>query len=48
VTLDPFGTDIMLMKAHPLRVGQTVTLVLDFREAGEITVQATVTAPGTA
>jgi len=48
VSLDPFGTDVMLMNAHPLHVGQTVTLVLDFREAGEVTVQATVTAPGTA
>jgi copper(I)-binding protein len=46
--LGPFGTDIMLMDARPLHVGQTVTLVLDFREAGEVTVQATVTPPGTA
>jgi len=47
-TLGPFGADIMIMDDHPLRAGQTITLVLTFRAAGEVTVQATVTPPGTA
>jgi copper(I)-binding protein len=47
VTFGPFGLDIMLMNPRPLHVGQTVTLVLGFRTAGDVTVQATVTPPGT-
>ncbi|HEV2638089.1 MAG TPA: copper chaperone PCu(A)C [Actinocrinis sp.] len=46
-TLGPFGDDVMITGAHPLRVGQTVTLILTFRTVGDITVTATVTPPGT-
>ena len=45
--LGPFGDDVMLTGIRPLRPGQTVTLVLTFRDVGEVTVQATVTPPGT-
>jgi copper(I)-binding protein len=46
-TLGPFGTDIMLTDPRPLRAGQSVTLVLHLRRAGDVTVQALVTPPGT-
>ena len=46
VTLNPFGTDVMLTDTHPLRVGETVTLILTFQKIGDVTVQATVTPPG--
>lgn len=47
VTLGPFGDDVMLTGVQPLKAGQTVTLILTFRTVGEITVEATVTPPGT-
>ena len=46
-TFGPFGDDIMLTGVPQLKVGQTVTLVLTFRDVGDVTVQATVTPPGT-
>ena len=47
VTLNPFGADVMLTDTHPLHVGETVTLILTFQKIGDVTVQATVTPPGT-
>lgn len=47
VTLTPFGPDLALIGARHLAAGQHVPLTLIFRQAGRITVQATVTAPGT-
>jgi copper(I)-binding protein len=46
VTLSPFGSDIVLVGATRLRTGQHVPLTLTFRQAGRVTVEATVTAPG--
>lgn len=47
VSLTPFGADPTLIGPLRLRYGQPVRLTLVFRHAGRITVQATVTAPGT-
>jgi copper(I)-binding protein len=47
VTLSPFGSDVVLLGAARLRIGQHVPLTLTFRHAGRVTVEATVTAPGT-
>jgi copper(I)-binding protein len=47
VTLTPFGPDVTLIGPRRLVAGQQVPLTLIFRRAGRITVQATVTAPGT-
>lgn len=47
VTLSPFGEDLVLIHPHALRAGQTVPLTLVFRNAGSVTVTATVTPPGT-
>jgi periplasmic copper chaperone A len=46
VTLSPFGSDVVLVGAARLRAGQHVPLTLTFRQAGRVTVEATVTAPG--
>lgn len=46
VSLSPFGTDLVLVRPGFLRAGQQVVLRLRFREAGTVTVQAEVTAPG--
>lgn len=48
VALGPFGTDIMLVDPGPLTAGHTVTLHLEFRRAGTLTVNALITAPGSA
>ncbi len=45
--LSPFGNDVILIDPVPLQVGQLVLLTLTFRQAGPITVEATVTPPGT-
>jgi len=47
VTLSPFGPDLVLVGARPLRAGQTVPLTLMFRHAGQVTVTAAITPPGT-
>lgn len=47
VTLTPFGPDLTVIGPRHLSDGQHVPLTLVFRHAGPITVQATVTAPGT-
>jgi copper(I)-binding protein len=46
VTLGPYTEDIMLEGVRPLRVGQTVTLILTFRTLGTLTVPVNVVAPG--
>ncbi len=47
LSLSPFGLDIVLQDPGALSVGASVPLVLTFRNAGRITVNATVTPPGT-
>jgi len=46
-SLSPFGADLVLISPSPLHVGATVPVTLTFRHAGRITVQFTVTPPGT-
>jgi P-type Cu+ transporter len=46
VTLTPFGNDLEFLGTGRLRAGQQVPLTLVFRNAGRVTVEATVTAPG--
>jgi len=45
--LSPFGSDVVLQDPQPFETLATVPLVLTFRHAGTVTVQASVTAPGT-
>jgi len=45
-SLSPFGPDIVLITPHQLDVGATVPVTLIFRHAGKVTVEFTVTAPG--
>ena len=45
--LNPFTTDIVLVGCKSLTPGTTIPLVLRFAAAGEVTVQAAVTPPGT-
>jgi copper(I)-binding protein len=45
--LSPFGTDVVLQDPQPFETLATVPLVLTFRHAGTVTIQASVTAPGT-
>jgi copper(I)-binding protein len=47
LSLSPFGLDIVLQDPGSLTVGGSVPLVLTFRHAGRVTVDATVTPPGT-
>jgi copper(I)-binding protein len=47
LSLSPFGLDIVLLDPGSLTVGASVPLVLSFRHAGQVTVYATVTPPGT-
>jgi hypothetical protein len=47
VTLSPFGSDIELAGARLLRAGEHVPLTLVFGRAGRVTIEVTVTAPGT-
>jgi copper(I)-binding protein len=47
LSLSPFGVDIVLVDPGPLDIGAGVPLVLTFRHAGKVTVEATVTPPGT-
>jgi copper(I)-binding protein len=46
-TLSPFGDDVVLRDPAPFETSQSVPLILTFRHAGTVTLQATVTAPGT-
>jgi periplasmic copper chaperone A len=45
-SLSPFGPDIVLIAPHQLDVGATVPVTLTFRRAGKVTVEFTVTTPG--
>jgi copper(I)-binding protein len=45
-SLSPFGPDIVLIAPHRLDVGASVPVTLTFRHAGKVTVEFTVTAPG--
>jgi copper(I)-binding protein len=47
LTLSPFGNDLVLQDPTPFETTGTVPLILTFRHAGTVTLEATVTAPGT-
>ena len=47
LTLSPFGDDVVLQHPAPFETSSNVPLILTFRHAGTVTVEATVTAPGT-
>jgi len=47
LTLSPFGDDMVLQHPAPFEASSSVPLTLTFRNAGTITIQAPVTAPGT-
>jgi copper(I)-binding protein len=47
LSLNPLGLDIVLQDPRSLSVGGTVPLILTFRHAGQVTVDATITPPGT-
>lgn len=47
ISFSPFGPDLVLVRPRLPAAGQTVLLRLRFREAGLVTVEATVTPPGT-
>jgi copper(I)-binding protein len=47
LTLSPFGDDVVLQHPAPFETSAGVPLTLTFRHAGTVTVEATVTAPGT-
>jgi copper(I)-binding protein len=47
LTLSPFGDDVVLVDPVAFESAGSVPLTLVFRNAGQITVNATVTAPGT-
>ncbi len=47
VTLTPFGNDVVLTDPVRFEGDRTVPLTLTFRRAGQVTVNADVTAPGT-
>ncbi len=47
LTLSPFGDDVVLKHPAPFETAASVPLILTFRHGGTITVEASVTAPGT-
>ena len=47
LSLNPLGLDIVLQDPRSLTVGGSVPLILTFRHAGQVTVYAAVTPPGT-
>jgi copper(I)-binding protein len=47
LTLSPFGDDLVLADPAPFETAGTVPVILTFRNAGTVTIEATVTAPGT-
>ena len=47
LTLSPFGDDVVLQDLAPFETSSSVPLTLTFRHAGTVTIEATVTAPGT-
>jgi copper(I)-binding protein len=46
LTLTPFGDDVILRDPEPFEALATVPLILTFRHAGTVTIQAPVTPPG--
>ena len=46
LTLSPFGNDLVLQDPAPFETTATVPLILTFRDAGTVTIEASVTAPG--
>ncbi len=47
LTLSPLGDDLILRDPAPFETSAAVPLTLTFRHAGTVTIDATVTAPGT-
>jgi copper(I)-binding protein len=47
VTLSPFGNDVVFLRPAAIMAGEKVALTLTFRHAGKVTIEATVTPPGT-
>jgi len=47
LTLTPFGDDLVLQQPTPYESLATVPLTLTFRHSGTVTIDASVTAPGT-
>jgi len=47
LTLSPFGDDVVLEDPAPFETSSSVPLTLIFRHAGTVTIEATVTPPGT-
>jgi len=47
LSLNPFGLDIVLQDPRSLAVGASVPLILTFRHGGRVTVETTITPPGT-
>jgi copper(I)-binding protein len=47
LTLSPFGDDLVLQDPAPFETSMAVPLILTFRQAGTVTIDAPVTAPGT-
>ncbi|MGD0069877.1 MAG: copper chaperone PCu(A)C, partial [Streptosporangiaceae bacterium] len=47
LTLSPLGNDLVLQDPAPFETTGTVPLILTFRNGGTLTINATVTAPGT-
>ncbi len=47
LTLSPFAADLVLIRPRSLVSGQDVVITLRFRHAGTVTIDATVTPPGT-
>jgi copper(I)-binding protein len=43
ITFSPFGTDLVLIRPAPVRVGELVPVILIFRKAGHVTIDLTVT-----
>jgi copper(I)-binding protein len=47
LTLNPFTDDVLIQDPAPFESSQDVPLTLVFRHAGQVTIEAPVTAPGT-
>ena len=47
LSLSPFGNDVVLEDLAPYEASKEVPLTLVFRDAGPVTIEATVTSPGT-
>jgi copper(I)-binding protein len=47
LTLSPVGDDVVLRNPAPFENSASVPLILTFRHAGTVTIEASVTAPGT-